>query len=92
MKKNNPEADFKEMSHLLGAKWKSITAEEKKPYEERYQVEKEAYLKIAGNEKRELEAMRLLEDEHKHKTAMELLEQYLQYKQEAEKENTKKTK
>lgn len=92
MKKTNPDADFKEMSHLLAAKWKSVTAEEKKPYEERYQAEKEAYLKIAGNEKRELEAMKLLEDEHKHKTAMELLEQYLQYKQEAEKENTKKTK
>ncbi|KAL1552010.1 High mobility group B protein 6 [Salvia divinorum] len=36
--------------------------------------------------------MKLLEDEQKHKTAMELLEQYLQFKQEAEKENNKKTK
>lgn len=91
MKKANPDADFKEMSNLLGAKWKTITVEEKKPYEERYQAEKEAYLKIVGNEKREHEAMRLLEDEQKQKTAIELLEQYLQFKQEAEKEN-KKTK
>ncbi|PIN16780.1 HMG box-containing protein [Handroanthus impetiginosus] len=91
VKKANPEADFKEISNLLGAKWKTITAEEKKPYEERYQAEKEAYLKIVGNEKREHEAMKLLEDEQKQKTAMELLEQYLQFKQEAEKEN-KKTK
>lgn len=75
----------------MGQKWKTITAEEKKPYEERYQAEKEAYLKIVGNEKREHEAMRLLEDEQKHKTAIELLEQYLQFKQEAEKDN-KKTK
>ncbi|KAK6137348.1 hypothetical protein DH2020_028908 [Rehmannia glutinosa] len=78
VKKANPQADFKEMSNLLGTKWKTITAEEKKPYEEKYQAEKEAYLKIVGNEKREHEAMRLLEDEHKQKTAMELLEQYLQ--------------
>lgn len=91
MKKANPDAEFKEISNLLGAKWKTVSAEEKKPYEERYQAEKEAYLKIVGNEKREHEAMRLLEDEHKQKTAMELLEQYIQFKQEAQKE-TKKAK
>ncbi|KAG8375079.1 hypothetical protein BUALT_Bualt10G0062900 [Buddleja alternifolia] len=91
VKKANPNADFKEMSNLLATKWKTITAEEKKPYEERYQAEKEAYLKIVGNEKREHEAMRLLEDEHKQKTAMEFLEQYLQFKKETQKEN-KKTK
>ncbi|KAK6137300.1 hypothetical protein DH2020_028953 [Rehmannia glutinosa] len=90
VKKANPQADFKEMSNLLGTKWKTITAEEKKPYEEKYQAEKEAYLKIVGKQ-REHDAMRLLEDEHKQKTAMELLEQYLQFKQEAEKDN-KKTK
>ncbi|KAL8497390.1 hypothetical protein ACS0TY_020908 [Phlomoides rotata] len=61
------------------------------PYEERYQAEKEAYLNIIGNEKCQHEAMRLLEDEQKHKTAIELLEQYFQFKQEAEKDN-KKTK
>lgn len=75
----------------MGAKWKTVSPEEKKPYEERYQSEKEAYLKIVGNEKRELEAMKLLEEEQKQKTAMELLEQYLQFKQETQKE-TKKTK
>ncbi|KAL0393651.1 UNVERIFIED_CONTAM: High mobility group B protein 6 [Sesamum latifolium] len=91
VKKANPDADFKEMSNLLAAKWKTVTGEEKKPYEERYQAEKEAYLKIIGNEKREHEAMKLLEDDQKQKTAMELLEQYLQFKQEAQKDN-KKTK
>ncbi|KAL6500584.1 High mobility group B protein 6 [Orobanche gracilis] len=80
VKKANPEAEFKEISTLLGSKWKTITAEEKKPYEEKYEAEKEAYLKVVGNEKREHEAMRLLDDEHKQKTAMELLEQYLQFK------------
>ncbi|KAL3637159.1 High mobility group B protein 6 [Castilleja foliolosa] len=89
MKKANPEAGFKEMSNLLATKWKTITAEEKKPYEEKYQTEKEAYLKIVGHEKREHEAMRLLEDEHRQKTAMELLDQYLQFIQEAEKDTKK---
>lgn len=91
VKKANPDAEFKDISNLLGAKWKKISPEEKKPYEERYQAEKEAYLKVVGNEKREHEAMRLLEEEQKQKTAMELLEQYLQFKQETQKEN-KKTK
>ncbi|KAA8528259.1 hypothetical protein F0562_035490 [Nyssa sinensis] len=91
VKKANPDADFKEISNILGTKWKTVSAEEKKPYEEEYQAKKEAYLKIVGNEKRENEAMKLLEEEQKQRTAMELLEQYLQFKQEAEKVN-KKTK
>ena len=74
----------------MGAKWKTISAEEKKPYEEKYQAEKEAYLQIIGKEKRENEAMRLLEEEQKQKTAMELLDQYLQFIQESGKENKKK--
>ncbi|KAK6935498.1 High mobility group box domain, partial [Dillenia turbinata] len=92
VKKANPEAEFKEISNMLGAKWKTISEEEKKPYEEKYQAEKEIYLENVGKEKRENEAMKLLEDEHKQKTAIELLEQYLQFKQEAEKEKTKKKK
>ncbi|KAE8722226.1 High mobility group B protein 6 [Hibiscus syriacus] len=90
IKKENPEADFKEVSNILGAKWKNITAEEKKPYEEIYRAEKEAYLQVMAKERRETEAMKLLEDENKQKSAMELLEQYLQFKQEADKETTKK--
>lgn len=90
IKKANPEAEFKDISTILGTKWKTVTAEEKKPYEEKYQAEKEAYLKVVGNEKRENEAMKLLEEEQKQRTAMELLEQYLQFKQEAEKETKKK--
>ncbi|KAE8694630.1 High mobility group B protein 13 [Hibiscus syriacus] len=92
VKKENPEADFKEVSNILGAKWKTITAEEKKPYEEKYQAEKEAYLQVIAKEKRETEAMKLFEDEHKQKMAMELLQQYLQFKEEAEKKETKKIK
>ncbi|KAK9147307.1 hypothetical protein Scep_006064 [Stephania cephalantha] len=65
-------------------------AEEKKPYEEKYQADKEAYLQIMGKEKRENEAMKLFEEEQKQKTAMELLEQYLQFKQEVDKENMDK--
>ncbi|GMY30496.1 high mobility group B protein 6-like [Fagus crenata] len=91
IKKENPEAEFKDISNILGTKWKTVTAEEKKPYEENYLAEKEAYLQVIAKEKRETEAMKLFDEEHKQKTAMELLEQYLQFKQEAEKEN-KKTK
>ena len=85
VKKVNPEAEFKEISSILGTKWKTVSAEEKKPYEEKYQAEKEAYLKIIGNEKKENEAMRLLEEKHKQRTTIELFEQYLQFKQETEK-------
>lgn len=74
----------------MGTKWKSLTPEDKKPYEEKYQSEKEAYLQIISKEKRETEALKLLEDEQKQKTAMELLNQYLEFMQEADKE-TKKT-
>lgn len=87
--KGNPNADFKETSNLLGARWKGLSAEEKKPYEEKYQQEKEAYLQIVSKEKRENEALKLLEEEQMQKTAMELLEQYLQFKEEARKEGKK---
>ncbi|RZC84890.1 hypothetical protein C5167_047670 [Papaver somniferum] len=82
VKKENPDAEFKEISNILGSKWKNVTEEEKKPYEEKYQADREAYLQIVGKEKRENEAMKLLEEDQKQKTAMELLEQYLQFKQE----------
>lgn len=89
VKKEYPEAEFKEISNILGAKWKTISPEEKKPYEEKYQAQKEAYLQVIAKEKREAEAMKLLEDEHRQKTAMALLDQYLQFKQEAEKDKKK---
>ncbi|KAF3333223.1 high mobility group B protein 13 [Carex littledalei] len=91
MKKENPEAEFKEISNTLGAKWKGLSGEEKKPYEEKYQQDKEAYLQVVGKEKRETEAMKLLEEEHMQKTAMELLEQYLKFKQEADDLGKKKS-
>ncbi|CAH9106640.1 unnamed protein product [Cuscuta europaea] len=93
VKKENPKAEFKEVTNLLAAKWKTISAEEKKPYEEKYQSEKEMYLKMVGNDKREHEALRLLEEEQKQKIALELLEQYIQFQQqEAHMENKKKKK
>lgn len=90
VKKENPDSDFKETSNILGAKWKTLSAEEKKPYEEKYKADKEAYLQVITKEKREREAMKLLEDEQKQKTAMELLDQYLHFVQEAEQDNKKK--
>ncbi|XP_042479548.1 high mobility group B protein 13-like isoform X2 [Macadamia integrifolia] len=89
VKKENPDAEFKEISNILGSKWKNLSPEEKKPFEEKNQADKEAYLQIIGKEKRENEAMKLLEEEQKQKTAMELLDQYLQFKQGVEKEGKK---
>ncbi|CAL0312594.1 unnamed protein product [Lupinus luteus] len=91
IKKENSEAEFKEVSNMLGAKWKTVSAEEKRPYEEKYHAEREAYLQVMAKERRESEAMKLLEEGQKHKIAMELLDQYIQYKGETEKE-TKKNK
>lgn len=90
VKKENPEADFKEVSNTLGAKWKALGAEEKQPYEERYRQEKEAYLQVVGQEKREAEAMKLLEEQQMQWTAKELLDQYLKFRQEAEEGDCKK--
>ncbi|KAG6527894.1 high mobility group B protein 6-like [Zingiber officinale] len=89
VKKENLDADFKEISNVLGTKWKALSADEKKPYTDRYQKEKEAYQEVVKQEKREKEAMKLLEEEQMQKTAMELLEQYLQFQQEVEKEGKK---
>ncbi|KAM0876088.1 hypothetical protein ACQ4PT_036413 [Festuca glaucescens] len=90
IKKENSDADFKEVGNALGAKWKTLTAEEKQPYEERYRQEKEAYLQVVGQEKREAEAMKLLKEEQMRWTAKELLEQYLKFRQEAEEGDSKK--
>ncbi|OEL12545.1 High mobility group B protein 6, partial [Dichanthelium oligosanthes] len=92
VKKENPEADFKEVSNTLGAKWKALGTEEKQPYEERYRQEKEAYLQVVGQEKREAEAMKLLEEQQMQWTAKELLDQYLKFRQEAEEGDGKKGK
>jgi upstream-binding transcription factor len=78
------------VGNALGAKWKTLTAEEKQPYEERYRQEKEAYLQVVGQEKREAEAMKLLEEEQVRFTAKELLKQYLKFRQEAKEEGTSK--
>ncbi|XP_068644743.1 high mobility group B protein 6-like [Aristolochia californica] len=92
VKKENPDADFKEISNIIGARWKKLTSEGKKPYEEKYHAAKEIYLRIIGKEKREQEALKLLDEEQKQKTAMELLDQYLVFKQEMEEEGKKRRK
>lgn len=92
IKKENPEAEFKEISNIVAAKWKNLSPEQKKPYEDRYQAEKEVYLRETAKEKREKEAMKLLEEEQKQKTAMELLQQYLQFRQDTVEEDKKKAK
>jgi hypothetical protein len=34
------------MSTIMGEKWKNVSEEERKPYEDRYKVEKDVYLKV----------------------------------------------
>ncbi|KAL5989212.1 hypothetical protein ACLOJK_010102 [Asimina triloba] len=91
IKKEKHEAGFKEISNILSSRWKNLSTEEKRPYEVTYQADKETYLQITGKERRENEAMKLLEAEQKQKTAMELLDQYLRFRQEADKEENMKT-
>ncbi|XP_024380209.1 high mobility group B protein 6 isoform X1 [Physcomitrium patens] len=76
----NPNATFAEISTILGDKWKNVSEEDRKPYEDRYKVEKDVYLKLVGKEKREAEALKLFHEEENKKLAQELLEQYLAYK------------
>lgn len=50
IKSENPDVSFAQVGRLLGEKWKSLTAEDKQPYEakaeadkKRYESEKELY-------------------------------------------------
>lgn len=88
----NPNATFAEISTIMGEKWKNVSEEERKPYEDRYKVEKDVYLKLVGQEKRETEALKLFHEEQNKKQAQDLLEQYLAYKKESESDNGKKKK
>lgn len=89
MKKERPELGFKDISNVLGAKWKNLSAEERRPYDAKYQQEKETYLKITGVDKREKEALKLLEEDQLQKTAMELLDQYVQFRRDQNEEKKK---
>ncbi|KAK9275916.1 hypothetical protein L1049_023190 [Liquidambar formosana] len=55
-------------------------------------LKKKLIYRLLGRRSAENEAMKLLEEEQKQKTAMELLEQYLQFKQEAQKDKKKSKK
>lgn len=44
----NPNATFAEISTIMGDKWKNVSEEERKPYEDRYKVEKDVYLKVCS--------------------------------------------
>ncbi|EIE79999.1 hypothetical protein G6F46_001817 [Rhizopus delemar] len=41
--KENPEAKFGEIGKILGAKWKEMTEEEKKPFVEKAEADKKRY-------------------------------------------------
>ncbi|GMH07590.1 hypothetical protein Nepgr_009430 [Nepenthes gracilis] len=70
--------NVRESQGILGAKWKTVSPEEKQLYEDKYKVENGTYLQIISKEKQE--AMKLLEEEKKQKTTIGLLDQYLQFK------------
>jgi hypothetical protein len=44
VKKENPQADFREIGHLLGVKWNNMTEEEREPYKEMARKDKERYM------------------------------------------------
>lgn len=46
MCEENPNATFAEISTIMGDKWKNVPEEDRKPYEDRYKVEKDVYLKV----------------------------------------------
>ncbi|KAF6175183.1 hypothetical protein GIB67_022864 [Kingdonia uniflora] len=48
VKKENLDAEFKEVANKVGEKWRNLSAKEKKPYEEKYQAEREVYLQIVA--------------------------------------------
>ncbi|KAF3773817.1 High mobility group B protein 13 [Nymphaea thermarum] len=71
---------------------KAKKKKDKKPCSAYILWSKEQWNQIVGKEKRENEAMKLLMEQQKQRIAMELLEQYLQFKQDADKEAKKKGK
>ncbi|KAG5116889.1 hypothetical protein JHK84_043002 [Glycine max] len=74
-----------QMNHLVGYDLLRKTIKKANPEAEF----KEISTMVIAKEKLETESMSLLEDEQKQRTAMELLEQYMQFKQEAEKDGKK---
>ncbi|KHN29184.1 Putative aspartic protease [Glycine soja] len=77
-----------QMNHLVGYDLLRKTIKKANPEAEF----KEISTMVIAKEKLETESMSLLEDEQKQRTAMELLEQYMQFKQEAEKDGKKNKK
>ncbi|KAJ8635466.1 hypothetical protein MRB53_009733 [Persea americana] len=85
VKKENPGAQLKDICNILGMKWKNLSAKEKKPYEEKHLAEKEFCLQII---RKESEKKRVLIKEEQHqKAAVELLEEYLLFRKEIDKES-----
>ena len=51
IKKDNPEANFGSLSKLLAAKWKTLSEQERLPYQEKSLAEKQTLEKVAPQEK-----------------------------------------
>lgn len=78
VKKENPNAQLQEICKILGVKWKNLSAEEKKPYEERHLADKESCLQIIRKERGKKKD--LVKEDQRQKAATELLEQYLLFR------------
>ncbi|XXG52921.1 hypothetical protein AAC387_Pa03g1118 [Persea americana] len=85
VKKENPDAQLKDICNILGMKWKNLSAKEKKPYEEKHLAEKEFCLQIIRKESEKKRV--LIKEEQRQKAAMELLEEYLLFRKEIDKES-----
>ncbi|KAJ8618673.1 hypothetical protein MRB53_014859 [Persea americana] len=85
VKKENPYAQLKDICNILRMKWKNLSAKEKKPYEEKHLAEKEFCLQIIRKESEKKRV--LIKEEQRQKAAMELLEQYLLFRKEIDKES-----
>ncbi|GAQ80667.1 high mobility group box protein [Klebsormidium nitens] len=89
VQKENPEASFGALSTLLGEKWKNVSAEKKKPYEDQakslndvYKEEKKVYEQILAEEKKEADAVAAYRLVQKGQAQEELWKQFETYQQE----------
>ncbi|GLJ36874.1 hypothetical protein SUGI_0745080 [Cryptomeria japonica] len=80
VKAENPNISSRDLMVILGEKWKAVSAEEKKPYEEKCESEN----KVHEQEKREIKALKILHEQEKQKAALDLLQQYVQYRKDAD--------
>ncbi|GJP46746.1 hypothetical protein CLOM_g5992 [Closterium sp. NIES-68] len=83
VKEKNPTASVTDLAKIFGEMWKTVSAEEKRVFEakfneenEAYKVKKADYDKMIERENREQAALKKLHGDRKKEAALKLLEQY----------------